>query len=146
MEFHYLARAVIYFEEKVLLVREKGANHTFLPGGHIEIGEAAKDALRREIYEEIGMDSSIGKFIGASEHVWPDDMKDNHEINLVFTATVKGLTSAQAPKSKENHIEFLWAYPEELKTLNFIPSSFRNNIKGFLNNSKFFWGSSISEE
>ena len=35
MKFHYLARGIILENEKVLLAHQKGAENTFLPGGHI---------------------------------------------------------------------------------------------------------------
>ena len=38
MKFHYLARGIILDKGKVLLAHQKGAEHTFLPGGHIELG------------------------------------------------------------------------------------------------------------
>lgn len=42
-------------EKKVLLAQAIGEKNTFLPGGHIEFGESAKDALVREIEEELGL-------------------------------------------------------------------------------------------
>jgi len=64
-KFHYLARAVIFSGERVLLAHEIGAESTFLPGGHIGYGEPAKTALIREIKEETGVEVSVGRFLGA---------------------------------------------------------------------------------
>ena len=146
MKFHYLARAVICSNEKILLVSEKGAKNTFLPGGHIEMGEAAEKALEREINEELGLKATIGDFIGACEHVWPDDTKSNHEINLVFKSFIEELDDNITPVSKENHIEFLWAFPDELDELNFLPPIFKTNLQKYLRDSNTFWGSSIVDD
>ncbi|HOU12737.1 MAG TPA: NUDIX domain-containing protein [Anaerolineae bacterium] len=64
MTFHYLARGIVFVDDKVLLVHQKCAPHTFLPGGHIENGEKAESALMREIAEELGKAAVIPRFIG----------------------------------------------------------------------------------
>ena len=53
--FHHLARGIVLRDGKVLLARAIGHQNTFLPGGHIEFGESAKDALKREVFEELGL-------------------------------------------------------------------------------------------
>ena len=65
MKFHYLVRGIIIADGKVLLAHQKGADNTYLPGGHIESGEGAEDALIREIEEEIGKIAIVERFIGA---------------------------------------------------------------------------------
>ncbi|UOQ49769.1 NUDIX domain-containing protein [Gracilibacillus caseinilyticus] len=53
--FHHLARGVLAKENKVLVAHALGQKNTFLPGGHIEFGESAMDALIREVREELGV-------------------------------------------------------------------------------------------
>ena len=80
--FHYRVRAVIVRDNKVLLAHTKGAANTFLPGGHIELGEKAEEALAREIREELGEESRTTSFLGAIENSWVQDGVRQHEINL----------------------------------------------------------------
>lgn len=68
--FHHLARGIFIKDKKVLLAKAEGYNNTFLPGGHIEFGESAKEALVREIVEELGIESIVVNFIGLVEHKW----------------------------------------------------------------------------
>lgn len=46
--FHHLARAVFINENKILLAQAKGDTNTFLPGGHVEFGESAKETLKEK--------------------------------------------------------------------------------------------------
>ena len=47
IKFHYLVRRIIRIGEDFLLVRQIGADNTFLPGGHIGECERAEHALIR---------------------------------------------------------------------------------------------------
>ena len=80
MKFHYIVRGIIRDGDHVLLCKQKDGNYTFLLGGHIDFGEAAKGALAREIKEEIGAEITVGQFRGAIENAWDDHC----EISLVF--------------------------------------------------------------
>ena len=130
---------------KVLLVHQKGADHTFLPGGHIEIGEKAELALIREIWEELGKKATIKRFIGAVECVWSENDQDHHEVNLVFEVGVPNLDTYVPPMSKEAPLEFIWSEPAELKTLNLQPypliECLLNSERGYYG----YWGSSFEK-
>lgn len=111
MKFHYLVRAVIQKDDKILLVKEVGSHHSFLPGGYIEFAEPAKVALKRELLEEIGLEATVTDFIGAVEHTWPSGGKLNAEINLLFHAELPNDCDV---RSKEPHLELFWAEKNNL--------------------------------
>lgn len=56
-----IARAIIEENGKFLLCRGKGKVNFFFPGGHIEEGESAPEALMREIQEELGEESEVAR-------------------------------------------------------------------------------------
>ncbi len=115
-----IVRAVIQRGDEFLLAKQITASNTFLPGGHIESGEYAEEALRRELLEELGVEVTIGKFVGVLEHKFTDRHgRDYEEINLIFVAEIK----EEKPSSKEGHIEFLWSLPGEFKQRILLPSS-----------------------
>jgi ADP-ribose pyrophosphatase YjhB (NUDIX family) len=66
VKFRHIARAIIVHENKILIARLKGA-HSFLPGGGIDLGEGAQNALKRELYEELGAKCTVKRFIGVVE-------------------------------------------------------------------------------
>lgn len=69
------ASAAIFRGGTVLMIRRgSGALQGLwsLPGGHIEAGERAQDAARREVLEETGVDAEILHFLDIHE-VFPRD-------------------------------------------------------------------------
>jgi 8-oxo-dGTP diphosphatase len=86
--FHHMARGIIINNNKVLLAHAIGHNNSFLPGGHIEFGESAPEALKREIEEEIGLSCYIESYLGLVEHKWEKNMELHCEINQAFKVKV----------------------------------------------------------
>ncbi len=143
MKFHYLARGIVYHNGKVLITHQKGADNTFLPGGHIEKGEKADAALLREIAEEIGENAAVKQFIGAVECIFTEMDQIHHEINLLFEVDIPNLDPGKPPTSKESHLEFIWAKPEELKSHNLLPSPLIECLVNREQEYHAYWGSSF---
>ena len=45
-------------DDKLLMVRKAGTSYWAIPGGRIEAGETALDALKREVREELAVELS----------------------------------------------------------------------------------------
>ena len=89
------------------------------PGGKIEAGESPEDALVREIREELGLDSTIGAFLGVVENSFLQHGKPHAEINLVYELSL----AAGEARAKEDWIEFEWRPLSDLGDL--LPETFR---------------------
>ncbi len=87
-----------------LLVRKRGSTIFMQPGGKIESGESALDALTRELREEIGIvvDPGETEYIGSYRAVAA------HEPNTVVRAEVFFLTTPEEPVAGAEIEELLW--------------------------------------
>ena len=82
-------------DQKVLLVRQAlGFRFWTLPGGKVKRGESLVKALKRELYEETGLDAEIGSFLGVL------DRRDKDAITLLFAAVPKK-TSVKVDQNKK---------------------------------------------
>ncbi len=85
---------------KVLLIQQKkNANgYWLLPGGGIEFGESAEEALARELKEELNLEVTKSHFLLVNESIDPN--RKRHLIQLVFFVQVKELIPKLNPKEK----------------------------------------------
>jgi len=84
------------------------------PGGKVEAGESLEAALRRELLEELGVESSIGPEFLRAQHQYPG-MTEPLEL-VFFRATL-----AAAPQNLAfERIE--WAWRSELHLYEFLPA------------------------
>ena len=115
-----IARGVCVQDGKILLCRAKGGATTYLPGGHIEFGETGRQALVREVKEELGVDAQTGAFLGVVENAFEQHGKPHAEVNLVYELKLPAATPACA---REDWIEFEWRDLAHLDDL--LPAAFR---------------------
>ncbi|MBR4616495.1 MAG: NUDIX domain-containing protein [Kiritimatiellae bacterium] len=134
-----IARGVCVRDGKLLLCRAKGGSSTYLPGGHIEFGETGRQALVREVKEELGVESSTGQFLGVVENSFLQHGKPHAEINLVYELKLgngeqgtgngeQGTGNGVLPslQSQEDWIEFEWYDLNRLDEANLLPPAFRS--------------------
>ena len=118
-----ISRGVAVREGKLLLCRAKGAKTSYLPGGHIEFGETGREALVREIREEMGIEAEAGRFLGVVENSFMQRGKPHSEINLVYELTFP--EPPENPSSAEDWIEFEWRDLGDLDAAGLLPEAFR---------------------
>jgi ADP-ribose pyrophosphatase YjhB (NUDIX family) len=92
------ASGLIVRDGKVLLIRrgkEPYKNHWSLPGGGVERGETIREAVKREVLEETGLEVDVGLVAGYREEVLGPHTAglvgpDEHYLVLAFHCTVTG--------------------------------------------------------
>ncbi len=67
-------RGIIIEAGKIVLIERKSKDRTYyiFPGGGVEKGETTKEALAREMKEELGIDISIGDFFDEYRYRTPE--------------------------------------------------------------------------
>ncbi len=130
-----LARGVCVKQGKVLLCRTGGAEITYLPGGHIEFNETAREALDREILEELGKPSTAGRFLGVVEHSFLQNGERHCEWNAVFELDIPDLPSDQPVNPEEAHLSFSWCPLDKLRDARLEPAVLCDLLPQWLWNS-----------
>jgi 8-oxo-dGTP pyrophosphatase MutT (NUDIX family) len=94
LSFRPAAYGIIVNDGKVLLVTNRNTGQYYLPGGGCEIGEKLEDVVRREVYEETGIEISVGSLVLFRESFFYYDPQDVafHGFSFFFRCTPRTLT------------------------------------------------------
>lgn len=134
-QIELLVRAIIKTKGKILVCKRKGKDYYFLPGGHIEYGESARYALKRELQEELGIEVLELNFIGALEHTFTEDRKHHHEINIAFDVKTDKIET----ESKESHLQFFLLTPKQFRQETILPASIKKSLLQWFRDKEIFW-------
>jgi 8-oxo-dGTP diphosphatase len=106
--------AVIVDEDGQVLLTKRNVppfkGEWVMPGGKIDLGEPIVQALKREVWEEVGLEVEVGRLIDVFEHVTPGE--DNYHFIIIYY-----LCTPLYCDVKHNHDEVAearWVRPEEL--------------------------------
>ena len=83
------------------------------PGGKLEPGESAREALVREIREELDVDIKVGKLLETVEYDYP-------EFHLTMHCFICELLSEDIVLKE--HEDARWLKEEELDTVDWLPA------------------------
>ena len=103
---------VINDKGEVLLVRSNkwGEKYT-VPGGHIELGERAEDAIVREVKEETGLDCVAIELLIVQQAIYPKDYH-KHEHYVFMDYACKALNSKVQLDGRELQ-SYVWVKPAD---------------------------------
>ena len=139
-----IARGVCIVDGHVLLCRPKKGGYTYLPGGHIEFGEKGAEALRREVLEELGVESSVGDLLGVVETSFVQHGKPHAEISLVYRLELdnEGRRKKEEGRSEdgisgglpelrscEDWIDFTWWPVDRIDEANLLPPEMKKHVR-----------------
>jgi ADP-ribose pyrophosphatase YjhB (NUDIX family) len=92
-----------------------------LPGGLIEAGESAEEAVRREVREECGIEVAVGPVLGLFEpiHRDPDGRVRYHFVVVDFLAHHR----SGEIRAGDDAADLCWVPPEELDQFALMPAT-----------------------
>ncbi len=109
--------AILVKAGRILIARrpagDRLAGYWEFPGGKLEDGETARACLRRELYEEFGIQTRIGQFFAQTEHHY-----DHLAIRLlVFLAEIE---SGDLHPCAHDAVQ--WVTPDQMNQFRFAPA------------------------
>jgi len=82
-----------------------------VPGGHIELGELAEDAIRREVKEETGLDIEVERLLLVQQAIYPRLYhKHEHFVFMDYLCKAKDVDVKLDGRELQHYI---WVSPRE---------------------------------
>ncbi|MDQ3659781.1 MAG: NUDIX hydrolase [Actinomycetota bacterium] len=106
---HSVAVAAIVFDEqrRVLVMRRRDHGNWEPPGGVLKVGESPLEGVRREVFEETGVDIRVGPLTGVYTNV------EEGVVTLAF----RGEARSQNTTQSEEAASVRWVPPRETADL-----------------------------
>lgn len=86
LKFNYRVCALFIDDGRILAMHDERSPYFYLPGGRVELGERAEDAVMREVREELGIDAAIVRPLWLNQAFFTEDVDAlrYHEICIYF--------------------------------------------------------------
>ena len=131
--FMYRVGGIVVHDERLLVERNLRDGYCFVPGGRVEYGESASEALARELREELGEDVDIGRLVILSDNAFEAHGERYQEVApyfLVELASESSLPSHEGIfEGSEPGVSLCWLPFEEIDGGNLFPPFLRDRVQ-----------------
>ena len=115
-----VARCIFIRGSELLVQVSKKGDRYRLPGGSVNDTETIIECLKREMYEELGVNIEVGKLLYIVESFYKKKNKIVHEIGFYFLCRFADKENENIT-SKEKHVEINWTPLDQLEETKFRP-------------------------
>lgn len=134
-KFNYRVCAVIISNNKILAMHDEHSPYYYLPGGRVQMGETAEQAVIREIKEELNITPDIVRPLWLNQAFFTEDVDqlNYHEICIYFLMDISNTDLLKKGEcftlTEGRHIHnFEWIPFERLKDEYFYPLFLKTEI------------------
>ena len=133
--FRYRAAAIIVEDNCVLFAGNEVDDYYYSIGGGVHLGETSEEAVKREVFEETGVEYEVDHLAVIHENffVGSSELKgvDCHEIALYYMMKPKGNKNLNSQSLTKGGIkEFMhWIPIDELEKYNAYPSFMKEYLQ-----------------
>ena len=149
--FQLRAGAVIIEDGCVLLAKCDAADYYYSVGGGVLLGETAEEAVKREVFEETGIEYEVERLLFVHENFFLDEAVLKgvkfHEVSFYYLMKPCGKSEI----TKESYCcagrEYMhWIPLEELENLQIFPEFFKTELKNLTFGVKHFVTDDINDK
>lgn len=133
--FNYRVAGIIIYENKLLIMKDEHSPYYYIPGGRVKMNESSKEAIIREIREELNIEVKVNRILWVHENFFHEQYlnEDFHEICFYYLLDMidNTLVNKEEFKVQENgqHTHtFYWKDIKEIRDLYIYPLFIKDSI------------------
>jgi mutator protein MutT len=126
------AAFILNADGQVLFIRrakEPAKGKLALPGGFVDAGETAEEAVRREIREEVGLEMDSIAYLDSQPNEYPYKEVTYPVLDLFFVGRAKAVETVAALDGVES---YCWLKPQTVAAEEIAFASIRNALAAYL--------------
>ena len=124
--------AIVFDEGRLLVIKDRISSGYKLPGGHIDKNESIINAVKREVYEETGINIEFESIINIG-HFRNGQFG---ESNLYIVCTAKALSKEISINDSNEIEEARWMLPEDFLNSENVNNYNKSVVKAALSNKE----------
>ena len=127
-----VAAIIIDEKGKILFTRRAAEPHAGmldLPGGFLELGETAEQAVIRELKEELNLEIENLKYFSSSANVYEYKEITYHTVDIAYTCKVSDFEKLLAQDDVQDYV---FLYPDEIDLNQVAFPSIKNFIQKYM--------------
>lgn len=131
--FMYRVGGIAVHEGRLLVEYNVRHGYCFVPGGRVEYGESAAEALARELREELGEAVEVGRLLLVTDNFFSEDGRQTQEVALYFLlafapgSAIPGRCGAF--EGSEAGTIFQWIPVDEVEEATLFPALLRERVR-----------------
>lgn len=120
------AAGVIIHDGKVLVHKNLNNKHYALIGGRVMIGESSEETVKREVFEELGKEVQIRKYLTTIENFFEKENKKYHEILFLYQLEFVNEEDQKIQEVLDNvegkeYLKYMWLDLNHLEEYELLP-------------------------
>ena len=141
--FRYRTGAIIIEDNKVLFATDDTIDYYYTVGGGVHLGESSEDCIRREVFEETGVNYEVDHLAVIVENFFDGhggkiEGMDCHCLEFYFLMKSRGSIKLDSHSTNAiGAIEHMkWIPLEDIEQYNIKPSFLKERLKEIINSDK----------
>jgi 8-oxo-dGTP diphosphatase len=124
--------AIVLHKGRLLVIKDRFSAGYKLPGGHVDKNESIKNAVKREVYEETGIDAEFESIVNLGHFM----NGQFGESNLYIVCTAKALSEDISINDPKEIAEARWIDPEVFLQLDDVNNYNKGVVKAAIGNKE----------
>jgi len=129
VKFTLRAAALIFDNDRLLMVKDREHDSCYTVGGRVRAGESSADAAAREALEETGCRFEAERLLFVQERFFRYRGNEHHEVAFYYLMRGNAAGIAEGRNTDRMNERLCWLAPEDLGRTRLVPEFLMESLR-----------------